>query len=289
MSRIFIEAPACDRASRSGDIARGFVALVRLAFLIGSLLAAFFAQAQSSPVRIPILVYHRFGARVADSMTVRTAVFAGELGFLKRHHITVVPLREVVRYFLGQAPPPAPNSIVITADDGHRSVFSDMLPLVEEYKIPVTLFIYPSAISNASYAMTWEELAELKATGLFDVQSHTFWHPNFRIEKRRRNPADYQRFVRGQLVKSRKRLEQKLGGKVDMLAWPFGIYDDELIGLARECGYVAGFSIERRPATARDNVMALPRYLMTDGIQGRAFQRIVEGESADPRPSENIR
>lgn len=223
-------------------------------------------------------------------MTVRTAVFAEQLRFLKDHHITVVPLRDVVRFFMDQAPPPPPNSIVITADDGHASVFSEMLPLVKEYKIPVTLFIYPSAISNASYAMTWEELVELKATGLFDVQSHTFWHPNFHIEERKCNPADYQRFVREQFVKSRKRLEQKLGGKVDMLAWPFGIYDDELIGLARESGYIAGFSIERRPATTHDNVMALPRYLMTEADQGKAFERIVEGGTAESRGRpENIR
>jgi peptidoglycan/xylan/chitin deacetylase (PgdA/CDA1 family) len=290
MSRTLIRTAEGDCASRSGSTAQGFVRPALLAPLIGVLLAASFAHAQPSPVRIPILVYHRFGARVTDSMTVRTDEFAAQLRFLKERRIPVVPLREVVRYFLGQAPPPPANSIVITADDGHRSVFTDMLPLVKEYRIPVTLFIYPSAISNASYAMTWEELAELKATGLFDVQSHTFWHPNFRIEKRRRNPADYRRFVRDQLVKSKKRLEEKLGGKVEMLAWPFGIYDDELIGLARECGYIAAFSIERRPATARDNIMALPRYLMTNATQGRAFQRIVGEGSADPRPRlENIR
>ena len=287
-------APLAPRRARSrslhGCLIRSFVALACfISFAVG-LRATSRAQAQSPQVRIPILVYHRFGARVTDSMTVRTAVFAEQLRFLKDHHITVVPLRDVVRFFMDQAPPPPPNSIVITADDGHASVFSEMLPLVKEYKIPVTLFIYPSAISNASYAMTWEELVELKATGLFDVQSHTFWHPNFHIEERKCSPADYQRFVREQFVKSRKRLEQKLGGKVDMLAWPFGIYDDELIGLARESGYIAGFSIERRPATTHDNVMALPRYLMTEADQGKAFERIVEGGTAESRGRpENIR
>jgi Polysaccharide deacetylase len=49
----------------------------------------------------------------------------------------------------------------------------------------VTLFVYPSAVSNAAYALTWEQLRELQATGLVDIQSHTYWHPNFREEKRR--------------------------------------------------------------------------------------------------------
>lgn len=55
-----------------------------------------------------------------------------------------------------------------------------MFPLLKKYQIPATLFIYPSAISNASYALTWDQLKEMKETGLIDVQSHTFWHPNFR-------------------------------------------------------------------------------------------------------------
>jgi peptidoglycan/xylan/chitin deacetylase (PgdA/CDA1 family) len=80
---------------------------------------------------------------------------------------------------------------VITADDGHESVFTEMAPLVREYGVPVTLFIYPSAISNAPYAMTWEQLAALDRTGLFGIESHTYWHPNFKTEKRRLSAGAY--------------------------------------------------------------------------------------------------
>ena len=67
----------------------------------------------------------------------------------------------------------------------------------------MTLFIYPSAISKARYAMTWGQLKELQRTGLLDIQSHTFWHPNFRVEKRRLTPNDYRKFVNLQLVKAK--------------------------------------------------------------------------------------
>ena len=88
-----------------------------------------------------------------------------------------------------------------------------MLPLVKKYRIPVTLFIYPSAISNASYAMTWDQLREIKKTGLFDIQGHTYWHPNFRKERKRLSPEEYEKFVDMQLIKSKERLEKELGGK----------------------------------------------------------------------------
>src|SRR5690242_9619856 len=92
-----------------------------------------------------------------------------------------------------------PDAVVITVDDGHRSVYSDMLPLVRKYRLPVTLFIYPSAISNASYAMTWAQLEALKETGFFDIQSHTYWHPNFKTERRRLGAPDFDKFATMQL------------------------------------------------------------------------------------------
>jgi peptidoglycan/xylan/chitin deacetylase (PgdA/CDA1 family) len=123
--------------------------------------------------------------------------------------------------------------------------------------------------------MTWEQLEELEETGLFDIQSHSFWHPNFRVEKRRLAPDEYRKFVNTQLVKSKTILEQKLGAKIDLLSWPFGIYDEELITAARNAGYTAGFTLDRRSASKSDDVMALPRFLMNDRMRGKAFESLI--------------
>jgi peptidoglycan/xylan/chitin deacetylase (PgdA/CDA1 family) len=221
--------------------------------------------------RASILVYHRFGPVVADSMTVRTKTFRWQLQYLKERGYDIIPLRALIAWRLGLGPAPPSRSVILTADDGHRSVFSEMLPLAREFNVPVTLFIYPSAISNAAYAMTWEQLRILVATGLFDVQSHSYWHPNFATEKLRRAPAAYRAFVLTQLTRSKAVIEQRLGAKVDVIAWPFGVYDQELLQLGGEAGYVAGVTLERRVAIVSDHVMALPRFLITDAAAGRAF------------------
>lgn len=234
-------------------------------------------HAQSNPQPQPtssepsILLYHRFGASVTDSMTIRTTTFRTQLEYLKQHGYPIVPLRTIVSYRLGKGPAPPARAVAITADDGHISVYRDMLPLVREYKIPVTLFIYPSAISNASYGMTWDQLAELQRTGLFDIQSHTYWHPNFKTEKRRLSPAAYQSFLNTQLTKPRTVLKNKLGVNADLLAWPFGIYDDELLATAAQSGYVAAFTIDRRLVAPGDRIMALPRFLVADTDSGSRF------------------
>ncbi len=213
---------------------------------------------------IPILLYHRFGPAPVDSMTVTTAVFESQLKHLALNGYVVITLRELVDYYQGKKAAPSAKSVVITADDGHKSVYTDMFPVLKKYQIPATLFIYPSAVSNADYAVTWSELKEMKQSGLVDFQSHTFWHPNFKKEKERLKPSDYESFVDMQLKNSKRKLERELDLTVDMVAWPFGICNPELIHKALQSGYVASFTMERRHASLNDCVQSLPRYLITN-------------------------
>jgi peptidoglycan/xylan/chitin deacetylase (PgdA/CDA1 family) len=235
---------------------------------------------KSSGHEVLIFDYHRFNTTRSDSMTVRLSVFKFQLQYLAEHGYHFIPLARYLAYREGKAPPPSPRSVVITMDDGHESVYTEALPLVEKYRIPVTLFIYPSAISNASYAMTWQQLRALKATGLFDIQSHTYWHPNFKIEKRRMTPAQYNKFVDVQLRRSREVLDRKLGIRVSMLAWPFGIYDQKLTQKASEAGYTAAFALDGRHAGDSDDIMEISRYLVTDRDSGRLFEDVLKGTPA---------
>ncbi len=251
----------------------------RLTLILAALTASQFAPLAlaEDTVSVPILAYHRFGPTVADSMTITTPVFESHLKYLKEHDYTVIPLQALVDYRIGKAPPPPPRSVVITFDDGHRSVYEVALPLIKQYRVPVTLFIYPSAISNshAPYAMSWEQLQALVATGLFNVQSHTYWHPNFKREKKKLTPAEYDKIVVTQLQKSKAVLEKRFGSSIDLLAWPFGIYDDQLLESAKNAGYVAAFTIDGRQDRAQDRRFAMPRFLMNNSQQGKNFAEMI--------------
>jgi peptidoglycan/xylan/chitin deacetylase (PgdA/CDA1 family) len=230
--------------------------------------------------RVPILVYHRFGPIVADSMTVRTATFAAQLEWLTSQRYQIIPLRRLLDALGDPAKSLPDRAVVITADDGHISVYREMFALVEQYKIPVTLFIYPSAISNASYAMTWDQLGTLSRSGFFNIQSHTFWHPNFNHERATLAPDAYRKFVMTQFLQSRQVLERRLGGKIDLLAWPFGIHNPELEQWATEAGYIAAFTLLRAPASRASGRLALPRYLMTDSDSGARFAALIENATS---------
>lgn len=229
------------------------------------------SRTPDAPPKIAILAYHRFSAgAVTNAMTVQTSTFRWQLDYLTQHGYPIVSLSSLVTDLRGGAAPPR-HAVVITVDDGHASVYSEMLPVVREFGIPVTLFVYPSAISNASYALTWSQLEALRQTGLFDVQSHTWWHPNFKTERHRLAPAAYRVFATRQFVTSRTILRERLGVSADIVAWPFGIFDEELMGIARDSGFVAGLTLDRRFLTGGDDLMALPRFLVTDEARGAAF------------------
>ncbi|MDO9207708.1 MAG: polysaccharide deacetylase family protein [Sulfuricurvum sp.] len=248
--------------------------LVRAAFF----LAFFFGSAFAHDKSIPVLCYHRCGAEVEDSMTIKTKAFAAQLEWLKVNGYTVIPLETAAKYIKGEIKSIPAKSIVITADDGHKSVYTDMAPLIKKYKVPVTLFIYPSAISNASYAMTWDQLRELEATKLFHVESHTYWHPNFKREKKTLSSKEYEKSVHAQLYKSKATLEKKMGHSIKYLAWPFGIYDEDLLKRAKEAGYEMAFSIDHHHAKSSEPLMAKSRYMIIDGHTLKRFESISSGK-----------
>lgn len=257
-------------------------AIVSMIVVLLATPTAFAAQGTHGAVSaVAILVYHRFSDTADDSMTVRVATFEAQLRFLKQHGYAIVPLRAIVTWLRDPDAALPPKAVALTVDDGHESVYQRLLPIAQREQLPVTLFVYPSAISNASYALTWEQLSTLRATGLFDVQSHTWWHPNFHIERRRQSPAEFERFASAQLQHSRELIESRLGGHVDMLAWPFGLYDDDLVRIAIKVGYVAAFTLNARRVSPSSPLLALPRFLMVDDVTPRILGRLL-GEPEVP-------
>lgn len=234
--------------------------------------------------RVAVLVYHRFGQTAADSMTVRIDTFEAQLRLLRARGYRFVALRDVVDWCDGQSTSLPPKAVALTVDDGHRSVYDFLRPIALRDRLPITLFIYPSAISKASYALTWDQLRALSATGFFDIQSHTYWHPNFNVERTRRSPADFRTFAEIQFEKSRDRLEKELGTHVDLLAWPFGIVDDELIQIAKDAGYRAAFTLDGRLIHRDTPRFRLSRLLIVDGDTPAILARLL----GEPPHSEHL-
>lgn len=259
-----------------------------LFFLAPVAIPATYAQQSAPPaIGIPILTYHRFDLKAAAPTTVLLSTFEAQLAYLSAHGYEVVPLTVVTDMLLRKtfALPRLP--VAIAVDDGHRSVYTVLFPLIQQKRIPITLFIYPSAISNASYALTWDQLREMKDSGLVDVQSHTYWHPNFRTEKARRSATDYASFVDIQMRRSRSKLDSELGTNVDLLAWPYGIVDAQLEAAAKAAGYRAAFGYDGYVARPGQDAFAIHRIPVPDSARGATFGALLLGTAAHRKEALN--
>ena len=246
-----------------------------LVILLSTLCLSSVVFAADKLVSVPILTYHNFNPTIPGSMSITPERLESQLKWIKDHGYTVIPLKDLVAYLQGKNITLPKKAVVITADDGWESVYTYMYPLVRKYQIPVTLFIYPATISHGVHAMTWAQLDELQKTGLFDIQGHTYWHPNFKQEKRHLTEAEYEKLVHVQLFNSKDILEKKLGKKITLLAWPYGIYDNYLEQQAADAGYTMAFSIDDRQANRSEKTMSQPRYMIVAGQSQKTFEAIM--------------
>lgn len=237
--------------------------------------------ADNNNLNIPIILYHNLNPTVPGSMTVTPQKLEANLKLLKDNGFTFIPLNEAVEYLQGKRNTLPPKPVVLTADDGWESIYTYMYPIVKKLNIPVTLFIYPGSISSGNHYLSWDQLHELINTGLFDIEGHTNSHPNFRVAKRKMSSAAYEQFVQRELFTSKKILENKLGIKVTLLAWPFGIYNGYLENEAEKAGYIMAFTIGYHTANKSFKPMEQPRFMIVDKLDDQTFKIILS--SATPK------
>ena len=111
--------------------------------------------------------------------------------------------------------------IVLTFDDGNKSHYTWVFPLLKKYGFAATFFIYPNAVKETSKVyLTWPELKEIAAAG-FDIESHSMSHPFLtRSNIPTGDNTPYLKWLNHELFDSKTLLENKLGKKVTLLAYP---------------------------------------------------------------------
>jgi peptidoglycan/xylan/chitin deacetylase (PgdA/CDA1 family) len=197
-----------------------------------------------------VLVYHTISAPpepLPGDIDVSRELFARQLQWLSRW-------RQVKR--LDETLSDARASVAITFDDGYRDNLTVALPLLEKFRLPMTLFVAAGFIGRNGY-LSEAELREISKHPLVTVGAHGLWHRHFT-----RLPTDE---ARVELVESRRLLESITGTTVDLMAWPYGECNAAVEELSKESGYRAAWSVwqgtnsmysrRRVPLGRRDNMV----------------------------------
>jgi peptidoglycan/xylan/chitin deacetylase (PgdA/CDA1 family) len=111
-----------------------------------------------------------------------------------------------------QSPRPFEEPIItVEFDDGWESVYTQALPVLQQYGIPTTQYIIAGEFNNPDY-MSYKQVVSLKKAG-HDIGSHTVTHPNL-------TTLDDTQLLK-ELAGSKNALE-KIQPNVDDLAVPYG-------------------------------------------------------------------
>ena len=142
--------------------------------------------------------------------------------------------------------PPPPGLAALSFDDGMEDNHSVLLPLLQEYGIPATVYVTTGLIgkpnpwmSPASGArmMTEAELRALAAAGI-ELGAHTVTHPDL-------SELDRETCLR-EMVESRETLERLTGAPVTTFAYPFCTYGPDAVAAATEAGFAAAVTCRAR-------------------------------------------
>jgi peptidoglycan/xylan/chitin deacetylase (PgdA/CDA1 family) len=198
---------------------------------------------------VPILMYHHVRpSPVKDLNNSSPLAFEKQMAFLKKYNYNVLSLDEyfTIKKSAGTFPR---NSVVITFDDGYDNNYTNAFPILKKYNFPATIFVISDYVDHESF-LTWKQIQEMSREG-FTIGSHTRQHsylPNVLDEE-----------SHNQIVGSKRIIEEKLGKKVNYIAYPTGGFTQAVKDIAKSAGYVAAFTTNRGKDKSNQDLYELKR------------------------------
>jgi peptidoglycan/xylan/chitin deacetylase (PgdA/CDA1 family) len=210
--------------------------------------------------RIPILMYHQIGRipegaeRCGDCLSPDR--FVAQVRAIVKAGYSVIPLADALRTGAPGAPRARRRRAVLTFDDGYQDQLANARPVLNRYRLPATFFLVAGSIGRSSplphlalkdseareggpargwKPPSWEAVRDLVVDGM-TIGSHGLSHRSLGSMSLQEAEIEIRR--------SRQVLERRLGGRVDLFAYPFGSmaygdFDEAVQSILRAAGYRA--------------------------------------------------
>lgn len=224
------------------------------------------------PGNIPILCYHRVIPNPKSPYDLSPGQLEAHFQYFKSNGYTPITVSQLLEYRTKPNRYPA-KPVVLTFDDGSKSHYTQVLPLLQKYGFKATFYIFTNAMNGTkSLWLSWNEVQAIYKAGM-DIGSHTVTHP-YLTSRDKMNDEQYRNWLDKELVQSKKVLEQKLNTKVNTLAYPFGLYNSEVEAAAIRAGYAGMLNINMGINGPGENPYRLKRRLMVNSMGPKSLANI---------------
>jgi peptidoglycan/xylan/chitin deacetylase (PgdA/CDA1 family) len=124
-----------------------------------------------SETEVPVFMFHR----------VEKEILQVQFEYLKQNGYKTLSIDTFLAILKGETDLQS-KSILLTFDDGEKSLYEVAYPLLKKYGFQAAAFVIPFFIQNEpdrkrhKGMVSWPELEEMDKSGYVDVQSHSYYH-----------------------------------------------------------------------------------------------------------------
>jgi len=220
--------------------------------MVSLLIVAGFIQIRTAP-GIPVLNYHQVEPKDGNPLTLWPEQFEAQMEYLAAEGYTTITIDEMMDALENGTSLPE-KSVIITFDDGYADNYEYAYPILKKYGFKATIFLIYDFTNTYPNYLTWDQVAEMKASGLIHFESHTMTHANLAeltsVDELRHEIAD-----------SHDLLSEKLGYDMHYIAYPGGRVNEEIERITSAAGYRGGFTVHyglSTPAEGRYQMDRIP-------------------------------
>ncbi|TCV93329.1 biofilm PGA synthesis lipoprotein PgaB [Luteibacter rhizovicinus] len=273
-------------------------------FLLLVVLASGAAAEPAAPGKntLIVLAYHDVrddvrGDADRDPDAISSDRLVSHFDWLRANGYHIVSLEQVVAASHGGAALPD-HPVLLTFDDGLRSFYTRVYPLLRAYRYPAVAALvgawidmpdgktmpYNGSTCDRSCFITWDQVKEIQSSGLVEFASHSYdlhhgidGNPQgsqppaavtaryFADSKNYEDEAAYGARIRADMKKSADEIEAQTGHRPRAIVWPYGAYNLVATKIAAEEGMSVSMSLDDALPTL-DPSHTIPRLLISDNI-----------------------
>lgn len=214
---------------------------------------------------LAVLMYHYFydkskGETAKNSNWMEISNFEEQLKYLKENDYYYPTWQEVADFVDGKIDLPE-KSVVITMDDGNKSVYDLAIPLLDEYDIPATAFIITKNFDST--------YIEKYKNSTIDFESHT--NNMHRAGGTIGHGGIFTALSLEEGLADLKESIEKLGGNAGALAYPYGDCTERTKQAAEQAGFKVAFTTVNKKVKPGMDKYELPRVRMYKEITLKGF------------------
>lgn len=228
-----------------------------------------------------------------EGMAVTEDRLISQFSWLREHGYQPVSIDDLLAAREGRKPLPE-KPVLLSFDDGYRSFYTSVFPLLKAFNYPAVLALVGSWLdapfgSQVEYGdeqvprehfLDWEQIRELAASGLVEIASHSYAlhqgvlaNPQGNLKPamtarifdvasgRYEDEAAYRQRLRSDLTANGELLKRQLGKAPRVMVWPYGEYNGVALELAREMGMGLTLTLDGTINDSKD-LTALGRVLI---------------------------